>query len=82
MKMCRHFLFAGFAVIALAACDNDDDNPMSGPPPNPPPPAATDFSEFVREQFAATADDTDPVGVDETEFDFSEDPMAYDDLLQ
>lgn len=78
------FILASLGVIGLAGCDNDDDDPQLGGPPSPPaPPAAgVEFSQFVKDQFAATADDTDPVPVDDTDFEFSDDPTAYDDLFQ
>ena len=53
---------------------------MGGPDPEPP--SAVDSTAWVKDQFATTADDTYPVDVDETEFEFSDDPAAYDDLLQ
>ena len=77
MKIHRCLCFAGLVTIGLAACD---DGMMGGPDPEPPP--AVDSTAWVMDQFATTADDTDPVDVDETEFEFSDDPAAYDDLLQ
>ena len=55
---------------------------MPPPPPPPAPPAQTAFSQFVQDQFAATADDTDPEPVDDVDFAFDEDPAAFDSLLQ
>jgi hypothetical protein len=86
MKHHRPLMLAvgiAFATLGLAGCDNDDDR-MSGPDPEPPPPppAAVNFTTFVKDQFAATADGTGPVEVDEIEFEFSDDPATYDDLLQ
>ena len=54
---------------------------MSPPPPPPPPPV--NFTTFVKDQFAATADDTDPQSVDDADFAFTDDdnPAAFDDLL-
>ena len=69
---------AGIATIILAACDGGG---MYEPDPSEPP-AAVDMTSFVKEQFAATADDSDPIEVDETEWEVSEDPTAYDELLQ
>jgi hypothetical protein len=84
MKLHRHLQpVAGivFACIGIAGCDNGDGR-MSGPDPGPPPPTAVEFTTFVKDQLAATADNTDPVEVDETVFEISNDPAAYDDLLQ
>lgn len=71
------------ALTGLSACGSSDrpEPPPSQPvPPAPPPPI---FTDFVKQQFADTADDTDPVAVDEQAFGFFdlEDPDAYDDLL-
>ena len=74
-------LLAAFG-IALAACGGGYDAPAPQEPP-PPPPAAVNFTTFVNDQFAATADDTDPAAVDETDFEFMDDenPDAFSDLL-
>ncbi len=80
MNIHRRLCFAGLVSIGLAACDNYDDGMTGGPDPEPP--APVDLTTWVKNQFATTADDTDPVDVDETEFEFSDDPAAYDDLLQ
>jgi hypothetical protein len=86
--MKKRTLIAGLllaAGFALAGCGSSSDAPPPAdpPPPPPPPPAAVDFSQFVRDRFAATADDTDPVAIDETEFSFADmdNPDAFDDLL-
>ncbi len=72
--------------LVLAGCGSSNTPPPAEPPPPPPPPPppqAVDFTEFVREQFAMTADDTDPVSVDDTDFAFNDqdDPDAFNDLL-
>lgn len=74
-------LAAGFALVGCGS--SSDAPPPVDPPPPPPPPTVVDFSQFVRDQFAATADDTDPVSIDETEFSFADmdNPDALDDLL-
>ena len=77
-------IFAGIAAM-LSACGGSGSS--SGPvfvppPPPPPPPAQTAFSQFVQDQFAATADDTEPEPVDDVDFAFDEDPTAFDSLLQ
>lgn len=73
------------ALAGAAACDSDGSMRPAppAPPPPAPPPAPTSFSEFVRDQFAGTADDTDPVEVDERPlaFDNLDNPDAFDDLL-
>jgi hypothetical protein len=65
-------------LLAMTACDSSN---YGGSPPVPP--QATDFTGFVKDQFAATADDSDPVEVDEVDFTFDDqdDPAAFDDLL-
>jgi hypothetical protein len=44
---------------------------------------ATDYTQFVKAQFAATADTTDPEAVDGTDFALNDqdNPGAFDDLL-
>lgn len=82
----RLSLFAGALIASLfvAACGSSgNDTPVvMPPPPPPPPPAPTSYNQFVVDQFAATADDTDPVAVDDEDFAFDEDPAAFDSLLQ
>lgn len=79
--------FIGVALsLLLGACGSDNNGAVQvppPPPPPPPPPMAVDFTPFVKAQFAATADDTDPVAVDDTDFDFNDEdnPDAFDDLL-
>ena len=72
-------------ALALGACSSSGDDPVVvAPPPPPPPPAPTEFSTFVKDQFANTSDMTDPEDVDDEDFAFSDndDPTAFDDLLQ
>jgi hypothetical protein len=80
----KSILLAGVLVVSaagLAACDNN--NPPPTPPPGPPPPSPVVFNDFVKSQFDNTADDTDPVAVDTTDFAFlnEDDPNAFDDVL-
>lgn len=79
-------MLAVAAGIAIAGCsDSSDRSPPLAPPPAPPPPepASVDFTSFVIEQFAATADDTDPEPVDEADFSFNDqdNPDAFAELL-
>ncbi len=83
------------ALLALAAsgamfgCSDGGSGmraPVAAPPaPEAPaePPAATDFTTFVTDQFAATADTTDPEQVDDKEFAFNDEdnPDAYSGLF-
>ena len=64
------------AVLALVAagCSGADD--AIGPAPEP----AT-FNTFGLDQFAETADDTDPVPINGLELTFDDDPVAFDALL-
>jgi hypothetical protein len=68
--------------IALSGCDSSSSPSPPGNPP-PPPPAAVDFTAFVKDRFAATADDNDPEAVDEADFEFNDqdNPDAFSDLL-
>jgi hypothetical protein len=84
--MRKKSLFVAIAMLAsgtaLFGCGSDNDPPATEPPPPPPEPEAVVFNQFVKDQFAATADDHDPVAVDETEFSFDDDdPNAFDELL-
>lgn len=79
----KTILIAGALMTSMfvAACGSGSNNvPIVMPPP--PPPAPTSFNRFVVDQFAVTADDTDPVAVDDEDFAFDEDPAAFDSLLQ
>lgn len=71
------------ASAGLAACGSSNDAEIPPPVIPPPPPPPVVFSDFVKQQFAATADDTDPEPVDETDFAFDdqEDTDAFNDLL-
>jgi hypothetical protein len=72
------------AVVALlAGCDNGGSSGYTAPP------AAmvevqTEFSGFVEDQFANTADDTEPLAIEELDFSFvdQDDPTAFDALLE
>ena len=74
-------LIGTLAALAAAGCDSNGIG--RAPAPDTPPPQAVDFKVFVQDQFAATADDTDPVDVDATDFAFTnaDNPTAYDSLL-
>lgn len=88
MKPNNRSTWLALALIAasagLGACGNNNASipPLQIPPPPPPPPPVV-FSEFVKQQIAATADDTDPEPVDGTDFAFDdeENPGAFDDVL-
>lgn len=71
-------------AVGLAACGSDRNfTPPPVPDPGPPPVQTESFTMFVKDQFADTADNTDPVEINDVEFDFdnSDNPSAYDDLL-
>lgn len=81
----RHGTAMLLVFALLTGCGSDSPDPViviPPPPPPPPPPMATSFNQFVVDQFAATAEDTDPVAVDDEDFAFDEDPAAFDSLLQ
>lgn len=65
-------------VLGAAGC-NDDDDDNNNPPP-PPPPEST-FNLFVLEQFADTANDTEPAETNDRAFTFSENPNAFNSLF-
>jgi hypothetical protein len=70
---------AAIATVILAACDGGSG--MYEPDPDQPP-TAVNMTTFVMEQFATTTDDSDPMEVDDTEWETDEDPTVYDELLQ
>lgn len=87
MKIAKRIVLSTILALALGACSSSGDDPVvvvPPPPPPPPPPTSTDFTTFVKDQFANTSDMTDPEDVDNEDFTFSDDddPSAYDDLLQ
>lgn len=61
------------AALLLSACNSSDDDDT------PPPPQ---FSEFVTDLIDSTADDTEPVSIDDRTFTFSEDPATFDALFE
>lgn len=69
------------ASTVLAACGDSDS--LTPTPPPPPPTAGLDFTTFVKAEIANTADNRDPVEINDLEFDFADldNPAAYDDLF-
>jgi hypothetical protein len=63
-------------LTALTACGSDNKRPAVVDP-------QTEFKGFIEQQFAQTADTTDPLELDELEFRFpaQDDPAAFDSLL-
>ncbi|HAN27159.1 MAG TPA: hypothetical protein DCP75_05470 [Haliea salexigens] len=81
-------LLAFVACTAITGCSDSDTMapPVVAPPtpePPPEPPAAIGFTDFVTDQFAATADTTDPEQVDDKDFTFDDEdnPDAFSGLL-
>lgn len=72
------------AVLALAACTDGRDAYERPDTIGPVTPTPVSFTGFVEEQFANTADDTDPVELNDIGFNFDsqDNPTAFDDLLQ
>lgn len=67
-------LFCGFALAALmllSACNNSggDDN-------------QTNFRDFVQTLATTPVDNADPVPINDCDFEFNENPNAFDDLFQ
>lgn len=78
-------ILTGVLLVALAACDSS--NYLPAPPvvvvPPPPPPAMnTDFTQFVKSEYAKDAN-SEPAEVNEITFDFNdqENEEAFNDLL-
>ncbi|MGB5579560.1 MAG: hypothetical protein WBM54_05125 [Woeseia sp.] len=75
-------------TFGLAACgsNNADSIPVFETPPTPPAPPVPpqSYTLFVKDQFANTADNTDPVEINDVDFNFdnAENPRAFDDLLR
>lgn len=86
MRYLKSKLLSAAVVLVLGGCGSSSNDPVVvvPPPPPPPPPAPTNFTTFVKDQFANTSDMTDPADVDNEDFAFpdNEDPAAFDDLLQ
>ncbi|MDP9199003.1 MAG: hypothetical protein M3O07_07300 [Pseudomonadota bacterium] len=78
----RVVMLAMAASITVAGCDGSSSR-SPPPPPPPPPPTTVDFTSFVIDQFAATADDTESEPVDDTDFAFNDqdNPDAFSELL-
>lgn len=80
-------------MLGLSGCPFDDDDPVygggdgdgNGGGENMPPPddGKTDFTAFVKDQLAATSETSDPVAINDIEFEFTDNqnPNAYDDVL-
>ncbi len=77
-------------ALGLAACGSSNTDSLSPPEPveppaqPPQPPQPQSYTLFVKEQFANTSDNTDPVEINDIEFNFdnAENPRAFDDLLR
>lgn len=72
-------------ALGLAACGGGSvSSPRVELPTPPPPPPPISYTTFVKDQFAATADNTDPAEINDIDFAFdnADDPGAFDDLLQ
>lgn len=92
--MHKTLLLLLMAAFALGGCDVFDDNddeiagPVDpGPDPDPDPdpdPTGDNFNDFVIDLVQNnTADDTDPVEINDLDFEFDEeeDPAAFDELF-
>lgn len=78
------------SALGIAACGSSNTDTLAppepvAPQPQPPqPPQPQSYTLFVKDQFANTSDNTDPVEINDIEFNFdnSDNPRAYDDLLR
>ncbi|CAN5131537.1 hypothetical protein BH24PSE2_BH24PSE2_22690 [soil metagenome] len=91
----RNMLWTLVLATLLSGCDvfEDNDDPLPAPPPSgggqpppeqPPPTESVDFTDFVIDLVQNnTADNTDPVEINDTEFEFADDddPGAFDELF-
>lgn len=88
-KIASLILVCGFTLSGCNSNNNDAPlviEPPAAPPPEEEPapdPQPVDFTTFVGEQFAMTADDSDPQPVDDVDFEFNDqdDPAAFENLL-
>ncbi len=74
-----------FVLLAtLSGCGGGGNGYGSSDNPAPPAPAPTDFTMLVRELFATTADNTDPISVSELDLLFADEdnPAAFDEFLE
>lgn len=90
MKNLWKISIALLLMLGLAGCPFDDDDPSYGggsdgggedmPPPDD---GKTDFTAFVKNQLAATSETTEPVAINDIDFEFTDNqnPNAYDDVL-
>jgi hypothetical protein len=71
------------ATLLLAGCGGGGGyNSGSSPAPQQPaPPTPTVFGAFVKTQLSQTSDSSEPVDVNEVQFQFDEDETAFDDVL-
>ena len=72
-RPCRVAAWASLALVA-GACSSDDDDGQT--------PETPTFEAFVLEQFDATADDTEPVPINDRSFTFGEDPSIFGGLFE
>ena len=76
-------ILTGVLLVALAACDSSNYSPAPPLVVVPPPPAMnTDFTQFVKSEYAKDAN-SEPAEVNEITFDFNdqENEEAFNDLL-
>lgn len=68
-------------ALSVGACGSSSD--PQPPPPPPPPPGPLAFEDFVIDLVQnQTREDGEPVSLDGLEFEFSEDPAAFDVLFE
>ena len=75
--MFRKIAISLLVVFVLVGCGGGN----GGTPPPEPEDNRVDFNGFVVEQINNTAENTDPVEINDTEFVFSEDENAFDSVL-
>jgi hypothetical protein len=63
-------------VLLAGSCSSDDGDG------NPQPPSVPTFDTFIFEQFDQTADDTEPVAINELDFTFGNEGFDLDELCE
>lgn len=72
-RLCGHLRLAGGFALLLVACGGGGSSGGGV--------AATPAESFAREQIDQTSETSEPVEINGTSFSFSEDPAAFDELL-
>ncbi len=70
------------ATLAVSACGSDSSlSQAPAPVPTPPPTSAVSFTDFVKDEIGNTSDKREPVAINGLDFEFADDPKAFDALF-